>query len=1068
MKKRITLFLALVLSLTMVCGILSFRASAEETLAPIEIKVHYSRADGNYDQWYVYAIGDEGVTDFEVGDGEAVATIYAPSNPYYLIFGIECGEYSWIGSEWSDEEQTTADRDLMALFPELRDVVCGTIHVYVSDADPTRTTVVPGDDVIYTGEERVDIRIHYTRADGNYDGCHIVQTGGTAVTDFEILNGEAVATITAFPNPTDIRFSVAPGGTEYPVQELFPELARVYCGTIHIYLDDASATAEAGLTARCDNTEVASGVCGDGLTWVLTSNGTLTIDGTGAMYDWAGGYDTPWYDHMNSIRLLRLGSGVTTVGNHAFERCYFLSQVLLPDSLERIGIYAFRACYDLTAIDLPWSLRELGLCAFGFSGLREITIPAQVTELSGYIFENCADLTRVVLPEGLETIGYYTFTGCTALTDINIPATVTWFGEGAFSDCTALQEKYEADRPLIQADTPVTAHIEIPDFYTQYYTFVPDKTEGYTFVSQGDTDAIGFIYDSDGNLLAQDDDGGGDFNFAVGHTLEAGRTYYLGLRLYSPNVPGAVTAQVSVSHEYEESVLTPAACAEDGVLEYRCRHCGDSYAAPIPGGHVYSDGFCTRYGLVEAYPLTATGTDGTASINRNAHSYTGFDASPVTSVLAEENGKLMRAEYLPEGNRVVVEYYDGGYALTDSLQIPLELPIFGGIYIGPDCNFLICGQENQEESDEKEVIRVIRYSKNWQRLGSAGFFGGNTTIPFDAGSLRCALVGETLYIHTCHEMYTSRDGKNHQAKLGLAADVNEMTPESGIVTEVELGHVSHSFNQFILVDGGDLVTVDQGDAFPRAVVVNHWAGAAAKGVFNTWTSFNVLPIAENTSHYNYTGVSVGGFAASGSHYLVAGNSCPQTGGINQRTAQRNIFVTATPKDSLSAESTAITWLTDYEEGDNVRVGNPHLVQITADRFCLLWSVEDTVYYCMLNGAGERTSEIFSSPGQLSDCVPIVANGKLVWYVTEYSGPVFYEIDLDPGARILYGDVNSDGKVNGLDVILLRQYIAGWDVAADLKAANVNGDTAGKVNSLDMILLRQYIAGWNVTLGPQDN
>lgn len=280
--------------------------------------------------------------------------------------------------------------------------------------------------------------------------------------------------------------------------------------------------------------------------------------------------------------------------------------------------------------------------------------------------------------------------------------------------------------------------------------------------------------------------------------------------------------------------------------------------------------------------------------------------------------------------------------------------------------------------------------------------------------------------------------------------------------------MSHSFNQFILADGPDLVTVDHGDAFPRAVVVNHWGDAAAKGVFAAWTSFNVLPIAENTSHYNYTGVSVGGFAASDTHYLVVGNSCPQTGGIDQRSAQRNIFVTATPKDDRSTEATTVTWLTDYTEADQLRVANPHLVKLDADRFCLLWSVEDTVYYCMLNGRGEKTSEIFSGPGQLSDCPPIAADGRIVWYVTDYAEPVFYEIDLDPGARRLYGDVNSDGLVNGRDVILLRQYIAGWDVSVDLKAANVNGDDAETVNGLDMILLRQYVAGWNVTLGPRDD
>lgn len=69
-------------------------------------------------------------------------------------------------------------------------------------------------------------------------------------------------------------------------------------------------------------------------------------------------------------------------------------------------------------------------------------------------------------------------------------------------------------------------------------------------------------------------------------------------------------------------------------------------------------------------------------------------------------------------------------------------------------------------------------------------------------------------------------------------------------------------------------------------------------------------------------------------------------------------------------------------------------------------------------------------------------------------------DAEPAVNT--GDLNGDDKINGLDVILLRQHIADWDVDIDTSAADVNGD--GKVNGLDMIRLRQYIAGWDVTLG----
>lgn len=67
------------------------------------------------------------------------------------------------------------------------------------------------------------------------------------------------------------------------------------------------------------------------------------------------------------------------------------------------------------------------------------------------------------------------------------------------------------------------------------------------------------------------------------------------------------------------------------------------------------------------------------------------------------------------------------------------------------------------------------------------------------------------------------------------------------------------------------------------------------------------------------------------------------------------------------------------------------------------------------------------------------------------------------SQIIYGDTNSDGKVSLLDLILLRKYLAKWNVDIDLNAADTNYD--GKVSLLDLILLRKYLAKWDVVLGP---
>ena len=60
-----------------------------------------------------------------------------------------------------------------------------------------------------------------------------------------------------------------------------------------------------------------------------------------------------------------------------------------------------------------------------------------------------------------------------------------------------------------------------------------------------------------------------------------------------------------------------------------------------------------------------------------------------------------------------------------------------------------------------------------------------------------------------------------------------------------------------------------------------------------------------------------------------------------------------------------------------------------------------------------------------------------------------------------GDINKDGVINGKDVVLLRQYVAGWPTAvldsSQMAAADVTGD--GVINGKDIVKIRQFIAGW---------
>ena len=72
---------------------------------------------------------------------------------------------------------------------------------------------------------------------------------------------------------------------------------------------------------------VASGTCGDSLTWTLDDAGTLTISGTGAMEDYASASVSPWYNIKDFIKQIVIENGITSIGDRAF--CYCTSCLIL-------------------------------------------------------------------------------------------------------------------------------------------------------------------------------------------------------------------------------------------------------------------------------------------------------------------------------------------------------------------------------------------------------------------------------------------------------------------------------------------------------------------------------------------------------------------------------------------------------------------------------------------------------------------------------------------------------------------------------------------------------------------
>ena len=184
---------------------------------------------------------------------------------------------------------------------------------------------------------------------------------------------------------------------------------------------------------------IASGTCGKNLLWNLYQDGTLFISGSGTMTNWSGSSNVPWYSNRSKIRNVKIGRGVTSIGDRAFSGCSSLASVTIPDSVTSVGDGVFGSCKNLTSVTIGNSVTSIGRSAFyGCSSLTSVTIPDSVTSIGEEAFEDCSSLTSVTIGKGVRSIVYRTFYDCSSLTSVTIPDSVTSIGRSAFSGCSSL------------------------------------------------------------------------------------------------------------------------------------------------------------------------------------------------------------------------------------------------------------------------------------------------------------------------------------------------------------------------------------------------------------------------------------------------------------------------------------------------------------------------------------------------------------------------------------------------------------------------------------------------------
>ena len=225
------------------------------------------------------------------------------------------------------------------------------------------------------------------------------------------------------------------------------------------------------------------------------------------------------FQYCRELTAITIPEGVKSIGNRAFEECIRLTSISIPKSVTSIGDGAFWWCLDLTSITIPESVTSIGRRVFAgnnmtsiivekgntmydsrgdwnaiietttnslIAGCKNTIFPSDVTNIGYGAFYSCEFLS-ITIPESVTKIGEQAFLGCDSLTSITIPESVTSICDSVFFSCryltsitSLIKEPYPIDYSVFNAWPMFTNMYETATLYVPAGTVEAYKsTEGW-------------------------------------------------------------------------------------------------------------------------------------------------------------------------------------------------------------------------------------------------------------------------------------------------------------------------------------------------------------------------------------------------------------------------------------------------------------------------------------------------------------------------------------------------------------------------------------------------------------
>ncbi|MBQ8574979.1 MAG: leucine-rich repeat protein [Clostridia bacterium] len=278
------------------------------------------------------------------------------------------------------------------------------------------------------------------------------------------------------------------------------------------------------------------------------------------------------------------GLPITGIADETFFNHSELRKVTLPEHLEFIGASAFQSCFNLTEISIPNTVTSIGEAAFfGCSSLEALKLPVGLKEIKENTFNSCYFLEKVEIPFTVTEIKDTAFYNCLSLGEVKISKNTT-LGKNVFEKCSSSGVEF----------ITVAGNTYLPEVIEESYPdatiiIVEDVSLG-TASCEDTAEYTGAPVTPD--VTVELDNGvavveGTDYEVVYVNNVKSGTAtvYVVGINGYGEGY--VLDFEIICEHSSVKKItVQKQTCTKDGIYRCKCNLCGLVFDEVVPAsGH---------------------------------------------------------------------------------------------------------------------------------------------------------------------------------------------------------------------------------------------------------------------------------------------------------------------------------------------------------------------------------------------------------------------------------------------------------------------------------------------------